>query len=153
MAEFKARSRPDIAPRARRDSGPSEALPAKCRRLTEDPLRFLKSCFLLLPSRWHQVSVFFSSFIVIVFGRTRWHSCQHCRLTTRRSWVQFPGSEGLSVWFRVGFLRVLQFPPQSNTCSRLISSWCPPPKALLKIQIWSLGAAQWLPAAPQKMLG
>ncbi len=50
---------------------------------------------------------------------------------------------------RMGFLRVLRFPPPSKHAYRCISSQYPWPRYWLRIWSWSTGAVLWLPTAPQ----
>lgn len=91
----------------------------------------------------------------------RWRGDLHCCLAARRSWVQFLSGEDLSLWslhilpMSVWVsLQALWFSPAViKNMSRLMSSQCPRPNALMRIWIYSLGAAQRLPAAPQKRLG
>lgn len=55
----------------------------------------------------------------------------------RGPWVHFSLLCGV-LMFCVGFLQVLQYPPKSKTCSRLISSQPPWPNVLMKSWICSL---------------
>lgn len=78
---------------------------------------------------------------------SQWRGGERCCLTARRPWVQL-GEEGFSVWGSSGCSVCFPHNKKKHVFCGSISSWCHQPNATMRV--WSAGAAQQLPAAPQR---